>query len=180
MKNIKIKKRLIALPLIFILLGVVAFVIFTIFIKPNQNQQNKPLVIVNQDEKDKNETDYSPPKKEVIDESNNNKNEIIKNMDSPKQNEQINNSPISVSITRISRSNVSVYIENISEGTCNLSVQQNNIEKIKMTAKVLPQSGYATCEGFSLDASKLDSSSLKIEITVSSGNRLGKVSQELN
>lgn len=120
-----------------------------------------------------NKVDYGPPKPEdtVISPEKTNKD--------PKEEVLPKGSPISVLITRANRDSVGVYIEKITEGICELKVTQNGVEKINITAKVIAQSEYSSCEGFRLDSSKLDGSVFKVTVSVTSGDRLGSTSQEV-
>lgn len=127
-----------------------------------------------------NTINYSAPNDQDKAESSRNKDEIIQNMDKPADINQSSGTPISISITRASRTNVNTYIENLAEGTCNLSVTQAGIEKISMSAKIISQASYSTCEGFSLDSNKLDSAPFKVNISVTNGDRVGSASQEVN
>lgn len=171
-KNLKANARayfyaVLSLTILSLLLAYLYFVINKN--TPGQEPSNYPENI-----------NLSPPTEQEKKESNSNKDVIIQNMDKPVDTNQSSSAPISVTITRASRSNVSVYIEKLSEGTCSLSVTQNGIEKISMNTKIESQTDYSTCEGFSLDPNKLDSSPLKVIVTVNSGDRKGTVSQEIN
>lgn len=133
---------------------------------PQTTNQNYPENV--------NKVDYGPPKPEDT---------VISpekiNTDT-REEASSQDSPISVLITRASRESVGVYIEKITEGTCQLRVLQNGTEKINITTKVIAQSEYSSCEGFSLDSSKLDSSAFNVTVNVNSGDRSGSASQEVN
>lgn len=118
--------------------------------------------------------DYGPPKPEdsVISPEKSSATETKEQLASQ-------SSELSVLITRASRDSVGVFIEKIDSGICKLSVTQSGIEKISMTAEIIQERDYSTCRGFDLDSTKLDNAPLTVNVSVTSGSRIGAVSQEV-
>lgn len=171
-KKIKTRKKVLysVVFLALLSLSTVLYVYFRNNRESDAQEQIAPLNTIN----------YSAPTDQDKAESSRNKDEIIQNMDKPADTNQSSGIPITITITRASRTIVSTYIDKLDEGTCNLSVTQAGVEKISMSAKITSQASYSTCEGFSLDSNKLDNAPFKVNISVTSGDRVGSASQEVN
>lgn len=171
-KKNKTRKKVLYL-VIFLSLLSLSTALYVYLIKSRESNTQEQIAPVNT-------INYSEPTNQDKAESSRNKNEITQNMDKPIDVNQSSDLPISVTITRANRTIIGVYIEKLPEGTCELSITQKGIEKISMRAKVIAQADYSTCEGFSVESSKLDETPFNVNISVISGNRKGSANQEVN
>lgn len=177
--NTKNKKNILKNKFVWIIFSILAVVV--LFVLEATNSIN----IVGSNSKDLvGETTSRPTPSNTIDYDSPKSDDIVVSPEKssttePKLDNSTKSGNISVLITTADRSSIGVYIEKISSGACNLSITQSGIEKISMTANVIEQRDYSTCQGFDIDSTKLDSSPFTAKVTINSDTRTGIATKEV-
>lgn len=75
------------------------------------------------------------------------------------------------------RVNIDQYLES---GTCTLGLRKEGMNLYGAEARIVPSASTATCEGFDVPVSELESGNIRIVVYISSGGKTGEINGEVS